>query len=139
MSEQWNAPETTWLLNLWSALDEDSSEIGLGDWDENYLWKCEWDGLAPTIEPDNYLTFAIEANGNRTLYHRQTARVLMFAHDHFFDRIVAVPGCPEYTFYTIRRCPDLRAWIETVARQWSRWVWRPRPNYRAIVRKGVTR
>lgn len=135
IAEHWNTPGSSWLLNLWSALGEEASEVGIGPWDEYYPWKCQWDNLTPTIQPESYVTFAIEANGNRTLYHRQTAQVLMFAHDHNFDHIRVVQGCPEMTFYTIQRCPDLRAWVETIAHQWRRATKVPRPDYRAISRR----
>lgn len=46
----------------------------------------------------------------------------MYAHDHCFEHITQVEGCPEYTFYTINDCPDFRGWVETVARQWLKHV-----------------
>jgi hypothetical protein len=118
VTEQWNEPETTWLLNLKSALCEAHSQVGIGDWESYYLWLCEEEGLRPCVEPSECVSFAFEANGNRTVYQSRSSEVLMFAHDHYFSHIVPVPGCPEYTFYTIRDCPDLQTWVEIVARQW---------------------
>ena len=69
-------------------------------------------------EGNHYASFAYEGNGDLTAYHLRTGRVVMFAHDHAFDHIDVLDGCPPYTFYTIRECPDLHTWIETVAQQW---------------------
>ena len=114
--ERWHEP-LTWLLNLNSALTADGTRAGFDGWDF-YLELCEDEDLQPVVDPADYLSFAPEANGNCTMYHHITGQVLMFAHDHCFDHIEALAGCPEYTLYTIKRCPSFRTWVETVAEQW---------------------
>lgn len=34
------------------------------------------------INPNDYITFAFEANGNMTLYHKNNSLIIMFAHDY---------------------------------------------------------
>jgi hypothetical protein len=112
--ERFNEPDDTWLLNLNDALTERvaaSSDRG--------SYAAVFDGPVP-IDSDAYYPIAIEANGNTTLCHRESGSILLFAPDHSFDHIAVLPGCPDYTFYTIRGVEELREWVETVAQQWSR-------------------
>jgi hypothetical protein len=119
IAERWNEPEDgTWLANHRDVLTEDSCEIGINHWDNYYRLSCDLDGMPAVIDPTDYASFAYEGNGDLTAYHLRTGRVVMFTHDHAFDHIDVLEGCPAYTFYTIRDCPDLHAWVETVAQQW---------------------
>lgn len=119
ITERWHEPEEeNWLCNLKSALCEDESKAGFNEWEDNFFEFCSWDNLTPDIEPKDYIAFAFEANGNCTVYHKVTGQVLMYAHDHCFEHITSLEGCPEYTLYRINDCPDIRWWVETVARQW---------------------
>jgi hypothetical protein len=117
ISERWHEPHT-WLLNLNSALIEARSAIGFNGGEDYYLAMCEDAGLRPAVNPREYVSFAFEANGNCTMYHKRTSRVLMFAPDHAFDFVTPLDGCPDYTLYTIDGCPDFRSWVEAVAAQW---------------------
>jgi hypothetical protein len=119
--ERWNEP-LTWLLNLNSALTSESTRAGFNGWDEYYLDLCEDRGIQPVVDPADYRSFALEANGNCTIYHHITGQVLMFAHDHSLDHIEVLSGCPEYTLYTIKSCPNFRTWVETVAEQWLQYI-----------------
>jgi len=117
IGERMNEPEDTWLLNLNSALIGEES-LKPCYWYGYYEGACEIHEFPMIVNEDDYISFAFEANANCTLYHRETSAVIMMAQDHAFDHIDVLPGCPETSLYTIRDCPDLRTWVETLAEQW---------------------
>jgi hypothetical protein len=47
-----------------------------------------------------------------------SGEVILFAPDHAFDYVQALPGCPEYTLYRMLGAPAFREWVNRVARQW---------------------
>lgn len=121
---QWNEPvDENWLLNLnWAPCEKDC-EIGFGEGIEDYyLDLCEQEEIEPSLDVNQYISFAVEANSNTTAYHRRTSEVVMFAHDHCFDYLTPLASCPDYSFYTLNNCPDFRSWVENVAGQWLRVV-----------------
>jgi hypothetical protein len=116
--ERFNEPEDTWLLNLNDALTEreanhDASFI------QDYHGAFEDAGLTLPIEPSEYYSIAREANGNATLCHRVSGKLLMFAPDHCFDHLTELEGCPEYTLYKINGAATFPDWVNAVAVQWS--------------------
>jgi hypothetical protein len=115
IGERWNEPETSWLLNLHSALTLDlaSDPIDLSV----YEWSFENRNLMP-LDVDEWYTIALEANGNLTICRRESGELLMCAGDHSFDHLIPLEGCPDYTFYRIRGAPTFAAWVEHVAGQW---------------------
>jgi hypothetical protein len=97
--EPWYEPENwTWLANQRKVLTEDACRIGVG-WKGYYRDACELEGIPVVVDPTEYAGFAFEGNGDLTTYHLRTGRVVMFAHDHSFDHIDILEGCPDYTFY----------------------------------------
>lgn len=117
ITERWNEQEESWLLNLNSALTSSESEQGFQGW-ETYLHEvCQDVGIQFSLNPNNYIAFAFEANGNMTLYHKDSLNVIMLASDHCFEHITPLDGLPEYTLYSIDNCPNLITWVETVAKQ----------------------
>lgn len=127
IGERMNAPEDTWLLNLNSALIAEESLKPCG-WYGYYEGACEFHEFPKIVNEDDYIPFAFEANANCTLYHRETSAVIMEAQDHAFDHIDVLPGCPEMSLYTIRDCPDLQTWVETLAQQWLAHLRAPHEN-----------
>lgn len=117
IGERMNEPDDTWLLNLNSALIESESLRPHG-WFDYYAGSCEVHGCPLIINRDDYIPFAFEANGNCTLYHRVTSAIIMEAHDHSFDHVRPLPGCPEYSLYSILGSPDLTGWVTALADQW---------------------
>ncbi len=110
--------ESWWLLNHNEAL---TSEIAIRDASfiaEGYAWAFEDAGLSVPIEPTEYYVIAEEGNGNVTLCHRATGRVLLFAPDHDFDHVKTLEGCPDYSLYTIDGVTNFRDWVNAIARQW---------------------
>jgi hypothetical protein len=118
VTERFNEPNS-WLLNLNSALVERACKEGVGPaWDDYYRERCQDEGLRPAVRSHDHVAFAFEANGNMTLYHRETAEVLLFATDHAFAHVETLPGCPPYTYHRIKGCRTLKDWVEAVATQW---------------------
>jgi hypothetical protein len=112
-----NEPDNSWLLNLNSALVE-AEALRPDAWFEYYEGSCEVHSMPIVINEGDYIPFAFEANGNCTLYHRNTSAIIMEAHDHNFHHILPLPGCPEYSLYSIPGCPELQSWVNSVASQW---------------------
>ena len=112
--ERFNDPDT-WLLNHNRALTLDLATEPLDFAD--YEWAFEERG-GPPINTNDWYAIAEEANGNKTICHRDDGELLMFAPDHAFDHIVPLEGCPPYTLYRVRGAPVFTSWVETVARQW---------------------
>ena len=121
---------SSWLCNLNWCLTAANSGVGFADgvsgwetgWRDYYFEECAAEGVEPTVDPNEYITFTEEANSNRTLYHRETAAVIMFLYDHAFD--FAEPyhetASRWYSllFYRVKNCPDFRTWVEMLAGQW---------------------
>src|SRR5258708_6977642 len=84
--ERFNEPEDTWLLNLNDALTEREASHD-GSFVHSYKWAFDDAGLSLPIEPTDYYSIAREANGNATLCHRTSGRVLLFAPDHCFEHL----------------------------------------------------
>lgn len=87
------------------------------DWLDYYLDICEEEDLQP-LGTENFLAFAVEANGNRTFYDLKTKQVLLFAPDHDFGYVTEAANQPEYTFYTINEVVDFVGYVEKLAKQW---------------------
>ncbi len=116
--ERWNEPEDTWLVNLNSAFTYEDAASGFNGNEELLYESCQQDKVEMEIEPEDFNSFAFEANGNVTMYHNQTGKVLMYASDHFFDFITPYKNYPEYTLYQITNCRTFKEWVETVSIQW---------------------
>jgi len=114
--ETWNEIDGSWLCNLNSALTEEESNIGFGDWESFIHEICFEEGVEEYIDPEDYISFAFEANGNLTMYNRLSGDVIMLAPDHCFDYITPLDGYPEYTLYRINNCKDFICWVEKVAK-----------------------
>ncbi len=88
----------------------------VGDYDR--IWKQG--GLpAPVEEMRDYVTVAIEGNGNLTAAHRETGHLVLFAPDHAFEGVTPLAGCPEHSVYTFDELPDLASWIKACAGAWE--------------------
>ncbi len=120
--EPFNGPSGTWTLNLnWWAC---ASELRLLTPRESDIYRQY---LKDTLESpecsflgelEQYVRFALEANGNFLAYHAKTGEVVMFASDHNCSHVIPVAGCPEHSFYRVQNASTFRDWIELVAAQW---------------------
>ncbi|MFS8099161.1 hypothetical protein LFM09_18710 [Lentzea alba] len=120
--EQFYGPSTLWL-NQNEVLTVSAAGTAVADVIVDYSWAWEDEGLpVPVEEMRDYVTVAIEANGNLTAAHRETGRLVLFAPDHSFDAVSPLRGCPEYSLYSFDELPDLASWIESCAGAWQAWV-----------------
>jgi hypothetical protein len=115
--ERFAEPES-WWMNQEDILTAEAARTSVAEPVSAYDWIWTDAGLEVPIEPDDYYPVAVEGNGNLTLAHRRTGQIVLFAPDHDFDRVTVLPGCPEYSLYTIDGVPDLSSWIEECARVW---------------------
>ncbi len=116
--ERQNEPEW-WLVNHNDALTleearEDASFV------QDYAELFKPNGIP--IDLAAHYSIAREANGNATLCHRTSGKVLLFATDHAFDYVDPVDGCPRRTLYTLHGAPDFTTWVEKLASQWQAWL-----------------
>jgi hypothetical protein len=105
----------SWLLN-----HNDVFTLKEASFDASFLSDYAWAFPNETvpIEPKLFYSVGREANGNTTLCHRDTAEILLFAHDHSFDHVRPWKGLPEYTLYTLEGAPNFASFVETIAKQW---------------------
>ena len=112
--------DSWWWLNCGDVLTREAAGWSVDQTLDAYEWMWADEGLRMPIAAADYVPVAGEANGNLTLAHRRTGRVVWFAPDHFASGVTALPGCPEYSLDTFDGAPDLASWIETGAAQWAR-------------------
>ena len=118
--ERANEP-SWWVLNHNDVLTEKVAQYS-GAYIREYAWAFEDAGVDIPIEVEQFYTIANEANGNNTLCHRLSGAVVLHAPDHAFRHVETYPGCPEYTLYLLPEASCFRDWVNTVSRQWQRWV-----------------
>lgn len=114
------ADDTRWSENHQEVLTPVSagSERFVSSLDA-YGWIWEDADLEVPLDPTAWYVVAQEANGNLTVAHRETGQVLLFAPDHAYGGITELEGSPPYSLYTFDDAPDLAAWIELSAGQWT--------------------
>jgi hypothetical protein len=121
ITERFNEPEDSWLLNLNDALTE-----RLAANDASVVEFCKWvfddAGLVIPIALMDYYSIAYEANGNQTFCHRRNGNVVLFAQDHSFDFVTPLAGCPDYTLYELNGVRSFLDWVEVVAKQWLKHI-----------------
>jgi len=117
ITERWNEPEDTWLVNLNNALTYEDAQNGTKGYEELFNEICADEGIEIKLNTDDFISFAFEANGNVTMYHKQSGEVLMLAHDHNFDFITPFETYPEYTLHKFNNCRTFSDWIEKIAVQ----------------------
>ena len=108
--------DSQWTLNLNFWLGERDCELGIDSWDVYFEMLQEF--FENPIDPNDFITFAVEANGNSSAYNKRDGTLILFAHDHAFSYVSPYPGCPS-GLYTFNNCAKFSDWIETVAGQWS--------------------
>lgn len=91
---------------------------GIAGWEDNYLELCEEESISP-LDINDFVTFALEANGNITFYNYKTKEVFYYAHDGYyaFD-ISLVDKQPEYSIHTIDGVSTFVDYVEQLAKQW---------------------
>ncbi len=131
IKEYFSGPDSTELdgINYNRALTanqnfmfiESHCENGVGDYQNYYEDRCKEDNCN-RMETDDFLVFAVEGNGDKTLYHRITTKVLLLLHDHDFNFVEPIEGQPESTFYRIKGVSTFFDYIDILAKQWIKHV-----------------
>lgn len=116
--ERFGEPNS-WWSNQDEVLTEEAAGTDLSSVLDDYSWIWSNAGLEMPIAPSDYYVVAVEANGNLTLAHRTSSRILLFAPDHALEGVTPLAGCPKYSLMTLDHAPDLRTWIEGSASVWS--------------------
>lgn len=96
---------------------ESHCENGLGDYQQYYNDRCSEENIAP-METREFLVFAREGNGDKTLYHTVNTRVLLLLHDHDFNFVEPIAGQPPSTFYQIKGVRTFFDYVDLLAKQW---------------------
>lgn len=96
--------------------------VGIGGGTEKYLSACKSEGIEP-LDLNEFVTFAVEANGNTTFYNYKTKEVFFFAHDGYSPLdITKVKGQPEYTIHKFDKANSFTDYVEHLAHQWEKVV-----------------
>jgi hypothetical protein len=94
------------------------STVGIGGWEQNYADECKLQGIEP-MDTSDFLTFALEANGNTTFYSHKTKEVFVYLHDDYSPfEITPHKGHPLCTIYQYDKAPTFVDFVETLAGQW---------------------
>ena len=74
------------------------------------------------METDDFLVFATEGNGDKTLYNRITTKIFLLLHDHDFNFVEAVEGQPASTFYRIKGVKTFFDYVDILSKQWIKHI-----------------
>lgn len=91
------------------------SHTGIIGW-EDTRERCKMKAIASRNVSD-YVTFALEANGNSTFYNHKTKEVFVYLHDDYspFDT-EPICDCPIYRYREAKTFVD---YVELLAKQWQ--------------------
>lgn len=118
ISESYHQPEPALTNNQDYLFLKSACITGIGEWEEYYENLCEEEHKQP-IQYNDFICFALEVNGNMTMYEKNSGKVLLFAHDHWFENVDPLEDQPEYTFYTIQDVDNFVDYVEKIAEEWS--------------------
>jgi antitoxin HigA-1 len=109
--ERSNEPDW-WIANHNDALTESVAQTD-GTFLKYWAWAFEEKPIP--IDMERFYVIAEEVNANRTLCHRLSGEIVLFAHDHLFDHVKRYPGWRENTLYRLRAARYFREWVNAVA------------------------
>lgn len=118
IQESYNQPEPSLTNNQNFLFIKSKCSKGIGGWDDYYEMMCEEENKQK-IDYKDFICFVQEANGDVTLYNRNTKEVMLFAHDHCFDNVDFLEDQPEYTFHTIHGINTFVDYVEILATEWT--------------------
>lgn len=118
IKESYNQPDPSLTNNQNFLFIRSECTKGIGGWDDYYKTMCEEDSK-PQIDYKEFICFVQEANGDVTLYNKNTKEVLLFAHDHCFENVEFLENQPEYTFYKINGVKTFVDYVESLATEWT--------------------
>ncbi|MFN8347286.1 MAG: hypothetical protein U0X91_19945 [Spirosomataceae bacterium] len=118
IQESYNQPEPSLTNNQNFLFIKSECTKGIGGWDDYYDIMCEEENK-PQIDYKDFICFVQEANGDVTLYDKNTKEVFLFAHDHSFDNVEFLENQPEYTFHKINGIKTFVDYVESLATEWT--------------------
>lgn len=118
IQESYNQPEPSLTNNQIFLFIKSECSKGIGGWDDYYEMMCEEENKQK-INYKDFVCFVQEANGNVTLYDRNSKEVMLFAHDHSFDNVEFLENQPEYTFHKISGIKTFVDYVEILAAEWT--------------------
>ena len=118
IQESYNQPEPSLTNNQNFLFIKSECSKGIGGWDDYYEMMCEEENKQK-IEYKDFVCFVQEANGDVTLYDRNSKEVMLFAHDHCFDNVEFLENQPEYTFHKINGIKTFVDYVESLATEWT--------------------
>lgn len=118
IQETYNQPEPSLSNNQNFLFIKSECSKGIGGWEDYYEMMCEEENK-PQIDYKDFICFVQEANGDVTLYHKNTKEVMLFAHDHSFDNVEFLENQPEYTFHKINGIKTFVDYVESLATEWT--------------------
>lgn len=94
------------------------SMMGIGEWADIYLETCKSQAVKP-FDTNDFVTFALELNGNITFYHKDSKQVYLYLPDGYKSLDVElVKGQPEYTIHQLSKARSFTDYVELIAIQW---------------------
>lgn len=94
------------------------STVGIEGWGDNCVNECKEQGL-DSFDTSEFLTFALEANGNTTFYSHKTKEVFVYLHDDYSSfGIIPHKVHPLCTIYQYEKAKSFVEYVETLADQW---------------------
>jgi len=118
IQESYNQPEPSLTNNQNFLFIKSECSKGIGGWDDYYEMMCEEENKQK-IDYKDFVCFVQEANGDVTLYDRNSKEVMLFAHDHCFDNVEFLENQPEYTFHKINGIKTFVDYVESLATEWT--------------------
>lgn len=118
IQETYNQPEPGLSNNQNFLFIKSECSKGIGGWDDYYEMMCEEENK-PQIDYKDFICFVQEANGDVTLYDKNTKEVMLFAHDHSFDNVEFLENQPQYTFHKINGIKTFVDYVESLATEWT--------------------
>jgi hypothetical protein len=108
----------------WWIANHDALTESVAQTDGTFLkyWAWAFEEKPIPIDMEQFYVIAEEVNANRTLCHRLSGEIVLFAHDHLFDHVKRYPGWRENTLYRLPAARYFREWVNAVAFQWRCWT-----------------
>lgn len=117
IQEPFNQPFPSLCNNQNFIFIETECIKGIGNWDEYYKIRCK-ENNKTQLDFKDFICFVQEANGNLTLYDKNSKEVILFAPDHCFHNVRFLKNQPEYTFHKINGIITFVDYVEKLANEW---------------------
>lgn len=94
------------------------SRVGVGGWENKYAEACKLHNVEPQ-DINDFVTFALESNGNTTFYNHKSKEVFVYLHDDYSPfETTPVDDCRDCALFTYDGVTDFVSFVEQLAQQW---------------------